>query len=78
MFLFLEKAFKKKTVLKPPQVDGYNILRRWENDTEGTRQIDSVTFGEGVLYLRIFLFSIKCHIIGGSDCLSKTQDSAKL
>lgn len=38
---------------------------------EGTRQIDSVTFGEGELQL------IKYHTRGGGDCLSKTQDFAK-
>jgi len=43
----------------------------WENYVEGTRQNDSVTSGERVTNL------ICWHRIGGSDCLVKTQDSAK-
>jgi len=46
------------------------------NNIEGTRQIDSVTLGEGVSksYLKVIFW---CYRIGGSDCLIKTQDFAK-
>ena len=36
------------TVLKQTHVDGKKILRWQVKDIEGTRQIDSVTSGEGV------------------------------
>jgi len=36
-------------------------------------KIDSVTSGERVFKINYF----KCHKTGGSDCLTKTQDSAK-
>ncbi len=45
----------------------------WDNNVKGTRQIDSVTSGERVLKI----FNFKWHKTGGSDCLTKTQDSAK-
>jgi len=41
------------------------MLRCYNNNIEGTRQIDSVTFGEGVLVL-------KRNRIGSDDCLIKT------
>jgi len=59
----------------------------WENNIEGTRQIDSVTSGERVPYIsynivfdyiRIRNTKMRWHRSEGSDCLLKTQDSAKL
>lgn len=59
----------------------------WINNIEGTRQNNSVTSGERVLLndvkilLNLILFWVliilKCHKIGGGDCLLKTQDNAK-
>lgn len=43
------------------------------NNIEGTRQNNSVTSGEGGS-----IVNYRCNIIVGSDCLLKTQDSAKL
>ena len=42
---------------------------------EGTRQINSVTSGEGVPFIWLFLYKW-CYKKGNSDCLLKTQDSA--
>ncbi len=51
--IFLEIAFKeKKPYFKPTQVDKQNILKRQDNYVEGTRQIDSVTQGEGVVFMK--------------------------
>jgi hypothetical protein len=45
---------------------------------EGTRQISSVTSGEGARFLLFFnKGKVKVSKIGGSDCLIKTQDFAK-
>ena len=45
------------------------------NNIKGTRQINSVTSGEGVFFKIYFKKNNK---IVSRDCLIKTQDSAKL